>query len=109
MIEMLRNWYNNRFSDPQAMGLFVILLFGFISIYFFSNLIAPLLFAIVLAYLLVWPIRFLTEKLRFPRLLSTAIIFGGFLGLILIIVLVLIPTLWTQTLNLVTDLPHKFN
>ncbi|SUB34829.1 permease PerM [Pasteurella multocida] len=35
MIEMLKNWYNNRFSDPQAMGLFAILLFGFISIYFF--------------------------------------------------------------------------
>lgn len=34
MIEMLKNWYNNRFSDPQAMGLFAILLFGFISIYF---------------------------------------------------------------------------
>lgn len=24
MIEMLKNWYNNRFSDPQAMGLFAI-------------------------------------------------------------------------------------
>lgn len=80
MIEMLKNWYNNRFSDPQAMGLFAILLFGFISIYFFSHLIAPLLIAIVLAYLLEWPIRVLTEKLKFPRLLSTAIIFGGFLG-----------------------------
>ncbi|SUB34828.1 permease PerM [Pasteurella multocida] len=32
-----------------------------------------------------------------------------FLGLILVIVLVFIPTLWTQTLNLVTDLPHMFN
>ncbi|AXN95829.1 AI-2E family transporter [Pasteurella multocida] len=109
MIEMLKNWYNNRFSDPQAMGLFAILLFGFISIYFFSHLIAPLLIAIVLAYLLEWPIRVLTEKLKFPRLLSTAIIFGGFLGLILVIVLVFIPTLWTQTLNLVTDLPRMFN
>lgn len=40
MIEMLKNWYNRRFSDPQAMGLAAILLFGFIAIYFFSNLIA---------------------------------------------------------------------
>lgn len=35
MIEMLKNWYNRRFSDPQAMGLAAILLFGFIAIYFF--------------------------------------------------------------------------
>ncbi|MGC7589139.1 AI-2E family transporter [Bisgaard Taxon 46] len=109
MLEMLKSWYKNRFSDPQAMGLFAILLFGFISIYFFSHLIAPLLIAIVLAYLLEWPIRFLTDKLKFPRLLSTALIFGGFLSLILVIVLVLIPTLWTQTVNLVSDLPHMFN
>ncbi|MDP9499741.1 AI-2E family transporter [Bisgaard Taxon 45] len=109
MIEMLKNWYNNRFSDPQAMGLFAILLFGFISIYFFSSLIAPLLIAIVLAYLLEWPIRFLTERLKFPRLLATGIVFGGFLGIILIMVLVFIPTLWNQTLNLLTDLPHMFN
>ena len=52
MIEMLKNWYNRQFSDPQAMGLAAILLFGFVAIYFFSNLIAPLLIAIVLAYLL---------------------------------------------------------
>ncbi|AKD38666.1 hypothetical protein I926_06730 [Pasteurella multocida subsp. multocida OH4807] len=109
MFEMLKNWYNNRFSDPQAMGLFAILLFGFISIYFFSHLIAPLLIAIVLAYLLEWPIRFLSYKVKLPRLLATALVFGGFLGLILVIVLILIPTLWTQTVNLVTDLPHMFN
>ena len=52
MFEMLKNWYSRRLSDPQAMGLLAILLFGFIAIYFFSDLIAPLLIAIVLAYLL---------------------------------------------------------
>ena len=52
MLEMLKSWYSRRLSDPQAMGLLAILLFGFIAIYFFSDLIAPLLIAIVLAYLL---------------------------------------------------------
>lgn len=45
------------------MGLLAILLFGFIAIYFFSDLIAPLLLiAIVLAYLLEMPINFLTKN-----------------------------------------------
>lgn len=35
MLEMLKSWYSRRLSDPQAMGLLAILLFGFISIYFF--------------------------------------------------------------------------
>ena len=64
MLEMLKNWYSRRLSDPQAMGLLAILLFGFIAIYFFSDLIAPLLIAIVLAYLLEMPINFLTKKLK---------------------------------------------
>ena len=29
-----KNWYSRRLSDPQAMGLLAILLFGFIAIYF---------------------------------------------------------------------------
>lgn len=61
MLEMLKNWYSRRLSDPQAMGLLAILLFGFIAIYFFSDLIAPLLIAIVLAYLLEMPINFLKK------------------------------------------------
>ena len=76
MLEMLKNWYSRRLSDPHAMGLLAILLFGFIAIYFFSDLIAPLLIAIVLAYLLEMPINFLTKKLKFPRMLATLIIFG---------------------------------
>ena len=64
MLEMLKNWYSRRLSDPQAMGLLAILLFGFIAIYFFSDLIAPLLIAIVLAYLLEMPINFLTKNAR---------------------------------------------
>ena len=81
MLEMLKNWYSRRLSDPQAMGLLAILLFGFIAIYFFSDLIAPLLIAIVLAYLLEMPINFLTKKLKFPRMLATLVIFGGIYNL----------------------------
>jgi len=109
MIEMLKNWYNRRFSDPQAMGLAAILLFGFIAIYFFSDLIAPLLVAIVLAYLLEWPVRLLNEKLKCPRLLATTLVIGSFTGLVFLVVLVLLPNLWTQMVNLLSDLPHMFN
>lgn len=56
MFEMVSRWYKRRFSDPHAASLVAILLFGFITIYFFGHLIAPLLVAIVLAYLLEWPV-----------------------------------------------------
>ena len=109
MIEMLKNWYQRHFSDPQAMALFAILFFGFVAIYFFNNLLAPLLIAIVLAYLLEYPIRLLNEKLKVPRILATFFILGGFIALTFIMAFILIPTLWTQTVKFVSDLPHMFN
>ena len=55
MLEMLMQWYRRRFSDPEAIALLGILVAGFGIIFFFSGLLAPLLVAIVLAYLLEWP------------------------------------------------------
>jgi len=109
MIEMFKSWYNRRFTDPQAMGLAAILLFGFVSIYFFSDLIAPLLVAIVLADLLEWPVRLLNEKLKCPRLVAAMLVLGSFISLVFVVVLVLIPNLWAQLANLLSDLPHMFN
>ena len=109
MIEMFKSWYNRRFTDTQAMGLAAILLFGFVSIYFFSDLIAPLLVAIVLAYLLEWPVRLLNEKLKCPRLVAAMLVLGSFISLVFVVVLVLIPNLWAQLANLLSDLPHMFN
>jgi putative permease perM homolog len=109
MLEMLRNWYIRRLSDPQTMGLLAILLFGFLAIYFFGNLIAPLLIAIVLAYLLEMPIRFLNLRLRFPRIMATIIVFGSFISIATIFFLILVPMLWNQSISLLSDLPAMFN
>ena len=109
MLEMLRNWYIRRLSDPQTMGLLAILLFGFLAIYFFGNLIAPLLIAIVLAYLLEMPIRFLNLRLRFPRIMATILVFGSFISIATIFFLILVPMLWNQSISLLSDLPAMFN
>jgi hypothetical protein len=66
MLELLMQWYRRRFSDPEAIALLVILLAGFVILFFFSGLLAPLLVAIVLAYLLEWPTVRL-ERVGFSR------------------------------------------
>lgn len=106
---MLKNWYERRFSDPQAVALLGILLFGFIIIYFFSDLLAPLLIAIVLAYLLEWPVSLLTNKLKFPRLLSVILVLGSFIGITFVMIIWILPMLLNQMINLFSDLPHMFN
>ena len=105
---MLTRWYKRRFSDPHAVSLVAILLGGFLTIYFFGNLIAPLLVAIVLAYLLEWPVMQLT-RLGLPRTLSVMGVLFIFAGLMVMAVFGLVPTIWHQVGNLIADVPNMFN
>lgn len=109
MLEMFLAWYRRKFNDPQTVVLLAILLIGFSIIYFFSNLLMPLLVAIVFAYLLEWPIKFLTQRLQFPRLLSVIVVLGGFISLSTFLFVVLLPNLWNQAVTFILDLPSMFN
>ncbi|UTV28325.1 AI-2E family transporter [Photobacterium atrarenae] len=108
MLEMLNRWYQRRFSDPHAVSLVAILLFGFLTIYFFGNLIAPLLVAIVLAYLLEWPVMMLV-RLKLPRVLAVILVLLLFVGLMVMAIFGLVPTIWHQVGNLIADVPTMFN
>ncbi|MEK6214197.1 MAG: AI-2E family transporter, partial [Vibrio fluvialis] len=108
MFEMVSRWYKRRFSDPHAVSLVAILFFGFITIYFFGHLIAPLLVAILLAYLLEWPVVQLC-RMKIPRTLSVILVILIFTGLMLLAVFGLVPTIWQQIVNLVNDIPNMYN
>ncbi|RCU50336.1 AI-2E family transporter [Corallincola holothuriorum] len=104
MFEMLNRWYRRKFSDPAAVTLMFILLMGFAIIYFLGGLLAPILTAIVLAYLLEWPVSQLTKR-KLPRGLAATIVLLAFLGLSLLAILVVVPIIWQQASTLVTELP----
>ncbi|MGF1683689.1 AI-2E family transporter [Photobacterium minamisatsumaniensis] len=108
MLDMLNRWYRRRFSDPHAVSLVAILLGGFLTIYFFGNLIAPLLVAIVLAYLLEWPVMQL-NRLGLPRRFAVITVLMIFAGLMMMAVFGLVPTIWHQVGNLLADVPSMFN
>ncbi|KXF81235.1 AI-2E family transporter [Enterovibrio coralii] len=108
MLDMLNRWYQRRFSDPHAVSLVAILIAGFIVIYFFGNLLAPLLVAIVIAYLLEWPVAKLVT-LGLPRVISVILVLTLFVGFMLLASFGLMPTIWTQVVNLIADIPTMFN
>ena len=90
MLEMLMQWYRRRFSDPEAIALLVILVAGFGILFFFSGLLAPLLVAIVLAYLLEWPTARL-ENIGCSRRWATSIVLVLFVGILLLMAFVVMP------------------
>lgn len=108
MFEFVIQWYRRRFADPQVIALTIILLVGFGILYFFSGILAPLLVAIVLAYLLEWPTHQL-ERLGCSRLLSISMILTLFIGVSVMVIFILAPTVWTQGMNLLLDMPNMFN
>lgn len=101
-------WYRRRFSDPEAIALLVILLMGFGILFFFSGLLAPLLVAIVLAYLLEWPTIRL-ERIGCPRGWATSLVLVVFGGILLLMSLVVVPIAWQQGINLIRDMPGMLN
>ena len=107
MLEQIQTWYRQHFNDPPIAALAGILLIGFGIIYFFSNLIMPLLIAIVLAYLLEVPIHLLERFM--PRTLSVVIVLGSALSLVSFLLVVMLPSLWNQAVNFIRDLPNMLN
>jgi len=108
MLSLLFQWYKRRFSDPQAIGLLVILLTAFCILFFFSGLLAPLLVALVLAYLLEWPVVRL-QRIGCSRSWATSIVLILFAGILLVMVLIVAPVAWQQGINLTRDLPNMLN
>ncbi|GHG02222.1 AI-2E family transporter [Thalassotalea marina] len=107
MVSFISQWYKQKFSDPQAVTLAIILLIAFLSVYFLSSLLMPVFVAITLAFLLDLPVNRLSN-LGLGRTWATVIVVTMFVGLSLFAMLGLLPTIWQQTSNLVQEAPTWF-
>ncbi|WP_028115659.1 AI-2E family transporter [Ferrimonas senticii] len=104
MLNFVRSWYQDKFSDPQAVTLAAILMAGFALIYFYGQLLMPILVAVVLAYMLDWPVTRL-QAMGVPRSMGASIVLAVFALLMTVVVLVLLPALWQQGMALAAEVP----
>ncbi|WP_298439616.1 AI-2E family transporter [uncultured Ferrimonas sp.] len=107
MWNFVRSWYQEKFSDPKAVTLAAILLTGFAVIYFYGQLLMPILVAVVLAYMLDWPVTRLSN-LGVPRAVGAGLVLAVFALLVAVVVLVLLPALWQQGMALAREMPTMF-
>ena len=66
MISMFRDWFNQRFSDPQIIILWTLLISGFLIIIFLGGMLKPVFAGLIIAYLLEGVVGTLL-KLKIPR------------------------------------------
>ncbi|MGQ4275698.1 AI-2E family transporter [Pseudidiomarina sp. E22-M8] len=108
MWDYLKVWYKRKFSDPDAITLFLLIAVLFLLILFFGNLLAPILVAVSLAYLLDWPVQRL-QSMGLTHLISVLIVFNLFIALNVLLILFLVPVIWQQSITLIAELPEMFS
>lgn len=108
MFTVFSRWYQERFSDPQAVTLMAILVGLTLMIYFAGGLLAPLLVSLVLAFLLEWPVAQML-KVGINRTTGASLVLILFFGVVVLLIFGLIPSVWRQGVSLMTDLPSMID
>ncbi|TMN43410.1 AI-2E family transporter [Pseudoalteromonas sp. S2755] len=104
MFELVKAWYIKKFSDPHSVTLLLMLVATVALLYFFGSYVMPVLVAIVIAYLLEWPVNKLT-RVTGSRMLSAVVVMAIFVGVVLGLVFGIVPVLWQQLSNLLQESP----
>jgi len=104
-MESLRQWFRRHLSDPQVVLLLVLLLGGFALIVLLGRPLAPVIAAVVIAYVLDAPVRAL-ERVGLAHGAAVALVFMAFLGVIAVALLAILPLVLQQLGQLVALLPN---
>jgi putative permease len=104
MLQLIRDWIDRHFSDPQILVLAFMLVIGFVFIIMFGDMLIPVFASIVIAYLLDGMVVRLA-RFKVPRMLSVLVVFLVFLACLLLLIIFLLPLLSRQIAQLVQQLP----
>jgi putative permease len=104
MLQLIRDWIDRHFSDPQILVLGFMLVIGFVFIIMFGDMLIPVFASIVIAYLLDGMVVRLA-RFKVPRMLSVLIVFLVFMACFLLLIIFLLPLLSRQIAQLVQQLP----
>lgn len=107
MLKVVRSWFDQYFSDEEAVVLFLILAGGLCVVVVWGDILAPVIASAILAFVLQGVVTYLTEKGVSPRIA----VYGAFvlfIGVVLAFLFALLPLVWTQLSLLVKDIPRIF-
>ena len=105
MFELIRRWYERTFTNPQVVILGLAIVGGLLCILLLGKILAPVIAAVIIAYLLEGLVGKL-ENFKVPRLLAVYAVFSAFVALLLILLFGLAPLLSRQIAQLVQQVPN---
>lgn len=105
MLQYIKNWYNSKFISNEPAVFLAVVIVGLLIVIFFGALIAPLLAAVVIAYLLESLVSLLTKYLKIPRIISVYVVFIAFMAFLIGLILFLLPTISNQASQFIKNTP----
>ena len=109
MLNYLKQWYEENFTDPNQVSLALIVIFSVLITYILVQTISPILVATVLAYMLEGLVQNLMKTAHIVRNISVILVFFIFFILSVITLFMLIPLLLDQLTLFVKSLPEIFD
>lgn len=104
MFARVNDWFKRSFADPQVAMLALLLLVGAGLVMVFGRMLAPVVAALVIAYLLEGGVARL-QRLGLPRLPSVITVFSAFMVSLFIVLFGLAPMMTRQLAAIVQQLP----
>ena len=105
MFNFINTWYKRYFTDPQASLLVILLAFGLIILLTMGKMLAPLLAALIIAYLLEGAVSKLQAK-DVSRFISVNVVYSLFLVFMAFILFGLMPLLSKQVSQFFQEVPE---
>ena len=103
-MKLIRDWFHETFSDRQVLILTVILLVALAGIMFIADMMAPVIAAIIIAFMLDGPVQWMTRK-GMSHIVAVNIAFITFFLAALLFLLGLLPVLFRQMGQFVAQVP----
>jgi putative permease len=107
MIDIVKNWYNLKLSDPHAITLIAVIAVSSLILYFAGYILAPIIIALILAFLLDWPVTTFL-KYGIPRHVAASVVLVLFFAIVMFLSIVVLPNIGRQGLALLSEMPAIF-
>ncbi|HEY7774650.1 MAG TPA: AI-2E family transporter [Marinagarivorans sp.] len=104
MKKVFERWIDRYFADEEAILIVVLLVASVFVLVTLGVVLAPMIAAIIIAFLLQGVVARL-EQWGAPHIAAVTIAFVLLISSIMVILLVLLPSIWAQTLNLAGEAP----
>jgi putative permease len=108
MFDFISTWYRRYFTDPQAALLVVLLVVSAVVLLTMGKMLAPLLAALIIAYLLEGAVTKLQRKM-FPRIWAVNLAYLLFVAFMIFILFILLPILYRQISQFFQEVPDMIN